>query len=1305
MKHTLRLLIWTFFLLAPMPWGKIIAQNATIAQQWNEAVLNAISRDFARPTVHARNLYHTSIAMYDAWAAYDPAQEPYLLGRTRGNYTSNFSGVAMPSTPEAVEEARSVAISFAAYRIIRHRFQNSPGAFLTILEINNRMTQLGLDRFNTSQDYINGGPAELGNYIAQQVINFGLTDGSNESADYANTFYTPLNGNILPEQPGISGVNDPNRWQAISLSVQIDQSGNAVSNPPHLSPEWGNVVPFSMTDANKTVKQRDGHNWNIYFDPGDPAYIDTTDASGLESFYKWNFCLVPIWQSHLDPDDDVFWDISPASFGNTAPEEYPTTIAEYHQFYNFFDGGAITHGYDLNPVTGQPYEPQFVKRGDYARILAEFWADGPQSVTPPGHWFKIYNGIRHHPLWVNKWNGQGEVLSALEYDVKTYLTLGGGMHDAAITAWGIKGYYDYVRPITAVRYMCSKGQCSDPNAPNYHPAGMPLIPGYVEQVQAGDPLAGANNEHVGKIKLYTWKGPAYIPNPETTYAGVGWILGENWWPYQRPTFVTPPFAGYISGHSTYSRTAAEILARTTGSPFFPGGMSNFIAHQNEFLEFEMGPSQTIALQWATYHDASDQTSLSRLWGGIHPPIDDVPGRKIGMELGPQVYNYATGLFETDRPIVLNVSSSSPVVNIASIGSTFTASVTFDREMNTNIAPAIVFLVNNPLGQAVTVNNVGWASNTTYQITYDVETSNLEMPDVFMRIQNAEDADGVRQNVFLQARPFRVDTKRPTLQSAMPSTPMANDAVAAGNGVQVTFNFSEACNTNALPELSIIGTAAMGVVTYNTDLSHWTSETQFVAVLSIADTNEEIQGIGVAISNVFDTAGNDMLPVEQPALFNIDTRNPAITAVVASNTLLNTSSVGSQALSITLTFDEPMNTGVAPQLLFPTDNPMAALVLNTFATGWADDQTHITVYNQVNSSIELNNIQVEIANYTDLAGNAPEEAALGTVFSIDTKRPQVEQLTPTGVVLADADLSDGAFHVDVTFGESMNNAQILVQLTGAPGISSSMTYNPFQSSWLNPSKYRAAFVTSDQNVEIPNVGINISAGFDLAGNGQLPFSQTTWVSVDTKNPQVNILLANTYDITAAQVGEGGFSILAIFSEAMSQEFSPTAIFNAAEDISAVLALNESLSGWVNSFTYQLFFDVANTDFIAPQVSVTIGNAFDVAGNLVVPTAYSAFFNININASSAGGSLSANGYAAYPNPITPGAPINILAPTTKHHVRLQLWSVDGKLVHEENLNTLAEGSNTIHMPGYVAEGVYFVLLSNQEMREGFKLVVQK
>jgi hypothetical protein len=224
-------------------------------------------------------------------------------------------------------------------------------------------------------------------------------------------------------------------------------------------------------------------------------------------------------------------------------------------------------------------------------------------------------------------------LDDLEWDVKVYFTLGGAMHDCAVSAWGVKGWYDFVRPVSAIRYLADLGQCTDPLLSSYHPGGIDLHPGLIEIVTADSTAPGERHTHLagneGKIAVKAWRGPGYIVDPAVDEAGVGWILAEDWWPYQRPTFVTPPFAGYVSGHSTYSRAGALVLTLLTGSEYFPGGLSQFHCRKNEFLVFEEGPSVDITMQWARYMDASDQCSLSRIWGGIHPPADDIPGRRIG----------------------------------------------------------------------------------------------------------------------------------------------------------------------------------------------------------------------------------------------------------------------------------------------------------------------------------------------------------------------------------------------------------------------------------------------------------------------------------------------------------------------------------------------------------------------------------------------------------------------------------------------------------------------------------------------------
>ena len=99
-------------------------------------LLETIGHDYADPTIHARNLFHTSIALYDAWAVYgDSPEQTYLLGQTVGGFT----GVPRP---DDVEAARRQAMSYAAYRLIKHRFANAAG-------LESRLTRIHVkgDRF------------------------------------------------------------------------------------------------------------------------------------------------------------------------------------------------------------------------------------------------------------------------------------------------------------------------------------------------------------------------------------------------------------------------------------------------------------------------------------------------------------------------------------------------------------------------------------------------------------------------------------------------------------------------------------------------------------------------------------------------------------------------------------------------------------------------------------------------------------------------------------------------------------------------------------------------------------------------------------------------------------------------------------------------------------------------------------------------------------------------------------------------------------------------------------------------------
>ena len=829
------------------------AQN--VPRAWNEQLLEAIREDFARPTVHARNLYHTSIALYDAWAVYDDEADTHFLGKGLGTYDCPLVSFPLPADRAA---AQREAMSYAAYRLLRYRFRQSPGRSTTWFKLDSVLVTLGYDPRVTSNDYSSGDPAALGNYLGSQLIAYGTTDGSNDAADYANTRYEPVNPPLIMDEPGNPDIVDPDRWQPLSLSVFIDQSGNPIPGgmQDFLGPEWGQVVPFALDRANARVETRDSFDYVLYHDPGPPPYISDPDT---RERYQRGFEMVAIWSGLLDPADGTTIDISPGAIGrNVDPLPQP---ADYYDYYDEFGGGDSTGGLAINPVTDEPYAPNVVKRGDYGRVLAEYWADGPDSETPPGHWFTLLNYVVDQPGFTPRWRGQGPLLDATEYLVKAYLTLGGAMHDAAIATWGIKGWYDYLRPVSAIRYMAERGQRSDPTLPRYHPHGLRLEPGFIEFVDnIDDPLAGPTGENIGEIKLYAWRGPDFIVDPATDVAGTGWILAKEWWPYQRPTFVSPPFAGYISGHSTYSRAAAEILTAMTGSAYFPGGLGTFEAPMNEFLVFEDGPSETVQLQWATYRDASDEVSLSRIFGGIHPPADDIPGRRIGIIVAADAFAKAQTRFDTVAPTVTQLQVADTLL-ASNAGQEVDLVLTFSEPIDQRAALDLSLEAG---GLSLTPLSATWNSDTEATVRVRVGDEAIDLTTSEVRIASLTD---LYANVSAEALAGEIvyDTRRPTYVGQASASLLTADDIGDGT-LSVDFAFDEAMDTSVPAQWTLPSDFPTGVLGVASEA--WSDDRTYEITFDVAERQAEYADVRIDLS-ARDFAGNGVASSLSEPLFSVD----------------------------------------------------------------------------------------------------------------------------------------------------------------------------------------------------------------------------------------------------------------------------------------------------------------------------------------------------------------------------------------------------------------------------------------------------
>jgi hypothetical protein len=204
--------------------------------------------------------------------------------------------------------------------------------------------------------------------------------------------------------------------------------------------------------------------------------------------------------------------------------------------------------------------------------------------------------------------------------------LSNAVFDAGVAVWDAKEYYDYVRPITAIRYLASNHLL-----PDDHP--------YVR-----------TNPETGIQEIFTWGGPDQ---------GSKWIDGSTWLPYQKISFVTPAFAEYLSGHSAYSAAGAEILKRFTGSDDF-GGCHTQLANSSTFESNT--PAVEVQLCWDTFSDAADEAGISRRYGGIHFEDGDIYGRAIGRKVGTAVWD-KTQFYINGGKQAQNIPEPTPVLGL------------------------------------------------------------------------------------------------------------------------------------------------------------------------------------------------------------------------------------------------------------------------------------------------------------------------------------------------------------------------------------------------------------------------------------------------------------------------------------------------------------------------------------------------------------------------------------------------------------------------------------------------------------------
>src|SRR5437867_578178 len=510
----------------------------------------------------ARALAIAHTCMYDAWAAYDE----FAVGTTDTRSDLLPPGSRRRPAEERTDDNKTTAISFAAYLCLRNLYPDVASKVRLDVALAAALASSRYDPNNASSVTA----AVIGNIVAQAVIDARRNDGSNQYGDLA------------PVPVLCESVSYPRPPPELSVTVMQLVGADPLLQPlPCLGPGGAQTGPYAD------------------YDDLAAGYRHYVPSNPLMGFCRPELTECPAPDGYIDPVlpwpyvvDPNHW--QPLVYNNHARQTF--VAAHWERVTSFaltsadqFDNILIVPLPDYAKSPGQ-YQKDVNDMIQYSRdldterkLIVEYWADGPDSELPPGHW-----GL--FAQWVSQRDNH-----AIDQDVKMFFAMHNASFDAGIVAWHVKRKYDGVRPITAIRYV-KQGQT-----------------------------------------VRAWGGSGR-PTED--------IPGEKWMPYNPGSNLTPPFPGYISGHSTFSSASATVLQLFTGSDYF--GFSTDIPAN--FGRVEPGiPAVPTTISFATFSEAAQQAGLSRLYGGIHFSDDNTTGQALGALIGQQAWAKAQTYFNGTAP--------------------------------------------------------------------------------------------------------------------------------------------------------------------------------------------------------------------------------------------------------------------------------------------------------------------------------------------------------------------------------------------------------------------------------------------------------------------------------------------------------------------------------------------------------------------------------------------------------------------------------------------------------------------------------
>ena len=510
------------------------------------------------------------------------------------------------------------------------------------------------------------------------------------------------------------------------------------------------------------------------------------------------------------------------------------------------------------------------------------------------------------------------------------------------------------------------------------------------------------------------------------------------------------------------------------------------------------------------------------------------------------------------------------------------SVVFDEPIDeSTFTDTDVLVGGTAVTGAVSVTEIAPNDDTTFEVTVAVTGDGLVTATI--PAGGIEDVAGNANNASPSSSSVYYDASKPSVTIDQATT--QNDPTNT-SPVVFTAVFDEPIESVSFTggDVSTSGSATRGAIDV-VEVAPLDGTTFEVRIDLLTDGNVVATIPAGVVQDPYGNTNNASTSSDNEVAFETD---PPEIATVTPNVAFD-ANVG--PLSVSITFDEPMDTSVNPS---PTITGLATDPYTVTGSAWSNgDQTWTGSFTLLDDN-ETATGTYQISGFKDIAGNAmaPDNAKS---IEVDTENPTVLSLDASDLVVTDADVGGGLFGIHVVFDDTMDTA-VTPTIRFDPDVTAGATPTlvASSSSWSMTHRpddtFNMLYADQDANVDLDSVSVDVTGGADKNGNPQENHDPVGEFGVDTLNPVVSGVTVSDPMLTQSDTG-GLFTVTVDFSESMDLGDDPTIVFVPALPTTLSLASE----GWVDTTTYEAVYDIADDDVIEESVGIRVSGASDVLGN--------------------------------------------------------------------------------------------------------------